>query len=66
MEKIGKKEINPREAVGQGIADRKGFKECNCKSGCGSKKRACKAAEMLCILSVTVMKIIVLIFNYKY
>lgn len=46
--KIKGKQITLREAAGQGVAGHQGFKRCNCISGCGSQKCACKAVEMLC------------------
>ncbi|KAL4125938.1 hypothetical protein QTP88_010175 [Uroleucon formosanum] len=48
MKKIKDKEITLREAAGHGIAGHQGFNRCNCKTGCGTKKCACNAAEMLC------------------
>ncbi|XP_022162759.1 KRAB-A domain-containing protein 2-like [Myzus persicae] len=48
MKKIKDREITLREAAGHGIAGHQGFNRCNCKTGCGTKKCACNAAEMLC------------------
>jgi len=48
MKKIKDKEITLREATEHGIAGYQGFNRCNCKTGCGTKKCTCNAAEMLC------------------
>lgn len=48
MKKIKNREITLREAAGHGIAGHQGFNWCKCKTGCGTKKCAYNAAEMLC------------------
>jgi len=48
MKKINDREITLCEAAGPEIADHQGFNRCNCKTGCGTKKCAFNAAEMLC------------------
>jgi len=50
MKKVKDREITLRKAARQGIAGYQIFKRCNCKTGCGTKKCACNAAEMLCSL----------------
>ena len=48
MKKIKDREITLREEAGHKIAGHQGFNRCNCKTGCGTKKCACNAVEMLC------------------